>query len=66
MVTEASQLLRLDLTRTHDVFQPTGTFVDAGRFGAMAMLTYVSGLALLVLTFRTSTARRRAFAVLES
>ena len=34
VVTEASQLLRLDLTRTHDVFQPTGTFVDAGRFGS--------------------------------
>jgi hypothetical protein len=62
-VTQASQLLRLDLTRTHGVFQPTGTFVDASRFGSMAMLTYVSGLALLVLTFRTCTARRRAFAV---
>ena len=64
VVTEASQLLRLDLTRTHDVFQPTGTFVDAGRFGAMAMLTYVSALALLLLTHRTSTARGRAFAVI--
>ena len=64
VVTEASQLLRLDLTRTHDVFQPTGTFVDAGRFGTMAMLTYVSALALLLLTYRTSTARRRAFAVI--
>ena len=64
MVTEASQLLRLDLTRTHDVFQPTGTFVDAGRFGTMAMLTYVSALALLLLTHRTSSARGRAFAVI--
>ncbi len=64
VVTEASQLLRLDLTRTHDVFQPTGTFVDAGRFGTMAMLTYVSALALLLLAHRTSTARRRAFAVI--
>jgi hypothetical protein len=64
VVTEASQLLRLDLTRTHDVFQPTGTFVDAGRFGAMAMLTYVSALALLLLAHRTSTAPWRAFAVL--
>ena len=64
VVTEASQLLRLDLTRTHDVFQPTGTFVDAGRFGTMAMLTYVSALALLLLAHRTSTARGRAFAVI--
>ena len=64
VVTEASQLLRLDLTRTHDVFQPTGTFVDAGRFGTMAMLTYVSALALLLLAHRTSTARWRAFAVI--
>ena len=64
VVTEASQLLRLDLTRTHDVFQPTGTFVDAGRFGSMAMLTYVSALALLLLAHRTSTARGRAFAVI--
>src|SRR5207342_817754 len=64
LVTEASQLLRLDLTRTHDVFQPTGTFVDAGRFGAMAILTYVSALALLVLAYRTSTRRGRTFAVI--
>ncbi len=64
VVTEASQLLSLDLTRTHNVFQPTGTFVDAGRFGAMAMLTYVSALALLVLIYRTSTAWMRALAVI--
>jgi hypothetical protein len=64
VVTEASQLLRLVLTRTHDVFQPTGTFVDAGRFGTMAMLTYVSALALLLLTHRTSSGRGRAFAVI--
>jgi hypothetical protein len=63
-VTEASQLLRLDLTRTHDVFQPTGTFVDAGRFGAMAMLTYVSALALLLLAHRTFTGRGRAVAII--
>jgi len=64
VVTEASQLLRLELTRTHDVFQPTGTFVDAGRFGTMAILTYVSALALLLLAHLTSTARRRALAVI--
>ena len=64
VVTEASHLLRLDLTRTHDVFQPTGTFVDAGRFGSMAMLTYVSALALFLLAHRTSTGRGRAFAVI--
>ena len=64
VVTEASRLLRLDLTRTHDVFQPTGTFVDAGRFGSMAMLTYVSALALLLFANRRSTARGRTLAVI--
>jgi hypothetical protein len=64
ITTAASQLLRLDLTRAFDVFQPTGTFVDAARFGSMALLTFVCALALLVLADAASGARTRAFAVI--
>jgi hypothetical protein len=58
----ATPFLVLDLTRVHDVFQPTGPFADPGRFGSVALLVFVSSLALLVLTYRSGSLRLRLFA----
>jgi hypothetical protein len=54
--------LRLELVRNGDVFQPTGTFADAGRFGSMAQVMLTSSLALLVMGWRTDRSLLRLFA----
>lgn len=55
--------LELVLIRAHDVFQPTGPFADGGRFGYTAMLSLVTALALLVLTYRHSSVMFRLFTI---
>jgi hypothetical protein len=59
----ATPLLRLNLTRAHGVFQPTGPFADQGRFGAMALVVFVSALGLLLLTWRDRRAAYRWLAI---
>lgn len=54
-------LTYLELIRAGGLFQPSGTFADPGRFGALALMTLVTALALFLMAERTNR-RLRVFA----
>jgi len=54
----------LELIRIGGVFQPSGPFVDPGRFASMALVGYVASLALLAVGYRRASTGWRAFILL--